>query len=168
MFLCHIFTQRPRTDWKIEWSNGCYFGRQQLLSNSIKNLISHGKSDLLWLKIYTSLNLLTLELSQYHKSAFFLKHASLCQKPLQLTWTHPVFVLVSQTNPSCTWALPQELRPWFCSQCLQLSSGIAFVSDCQMTCRRGSNSDSNLNSAADQLAVKVFSAQKTQNNLCGV
>ena len=60
------------------------------------------KSDLLWPKIYKSLNLLTLELSQYHKSAFFLKHASLCQKPMQLTWKHPVFVLASQTNPSCT------------------------------------------------------------------
>ena len=34
LFLCHIFTQRPMTDRKIERSNGRGFGRQQLFSLS--------------------------------------------------------------------------------------------------------------------------------------
>ena len=37
------FTQRPMTVRKIERSNGRGFGRQQLLSNSIENFISHEK-----------------------------------------------------------------------------------------------------------------------------
>ena len=36
LFLCHIFTQRPMTDRKIERSDGRCFGRQQLLANSIE------------------------------------------------------------------------------------------------------------------------------------
>ena len=43
LFLCHIFTQRPMTDRKIERSDGRCFGRQQLLANSIENFISHEK-----------------------------------------------------------------------------------------------------------------------------
>ena len=42
-----------------------------------------------------------------------------------------------------------------CSQIIQLSSGIAFGSDCQMT-GRGSNLESNLNSAAWPTDYKGF------------
>ena len=35
LFLCHIFTQRPMNDRKIERSEGRGFGRQQLLADSI-------------------------------------------------------------------------------------------------------------------------------------
>ena len=54
-----------------------------------------------------------------------------------------------QSNPpKLCWSLaPQELGHWFCSQNLRLSSRIAFGSDFQMT-GKGSNLDSNLNSAA--------------------
>ena len=46
LFPCHIFTQRPMTDRKIEWSNGRCFG-WQCLANSIEIFISHEKkSDL--------------------------------------------------------------------------------------------------------------------------
>ena len=50
-------------------------------------------------------------------------------------WLHVYrkIVLAPQTRPSCAIALPQELRHWFCSQNLRLSSGIAFRSDCQTT-----------------------------------
>ena len=52
-----------------------------------------------------------------------------------------------------------------------MPSRIAYGSDCQMTCR-GSNLDSNLNSAAavppDHLVVKILSAPIPQINLCGV
>ena len=34
LFLCHIFTQRPMTDRKIERSDGRALGRQQLLADS--------------------------------------------------------------------------------------------------------------------------------------
>ena len=36
LFLCHLFTQRPMNDRKIERSNGHCFGRQQLFANSIQ------------------------------------------------------------------------------------------------------------------------------------
>ena len=58
-----------------------------------------------------------------------------------------MFVFTSPTCPCCASALPQELSHGFCNQTLQLSSRIAYGSDCQMTCR-GLNLDSNLNSAA--------------------
>ena len=53
LFLCHIFTQWPMTDRKIERSNGRGFGWQQLLANSIEIFISHEKkSDLSRPEIY--------------------------------------------------------------------------------------------------------------------
>ena len=56
LFLCHFFTQRPMTDRKIERSDGCCFGRQQLLANSTEIFISHEKkSDSLWPEIYKAL-----------------------------------------------------------------------------------------------------------------
>ena len=56
LFLCHIFTQRPLTDRKIERSNGRCFGLQQLLANSIELFISHIKKfDLLLPEIYKEL-----------------------------------------------------------------------------------------------------------------
>ena len=70
LFLCHIFTQRPMNDRKIERSDGRGFGRQQLLANSIEIFISHEKKK--WLVAARNLQsiktLLTLELSQYCKS----------------------------------------------------------------------------------------------------
>ena len=45
LFLCHISTQRPITDRKIERSYGRCFARQQLLANSIQNFISHEKKN---------------------------------------------------------------------------------------------------------------------------
>ena len=36
LFLCHILTQRPLNDRKIERSDGRGLGRQQLLANSIE------------------------------------------------------------------------------------------------------------------------------------
>ena len=66
LFLCHIFTQRPMTDRKIERSDGRCFGRQQLLANSIEFFISHEKKVTRQCPKFTTL--LTLELSQYCKS----------------------------------------------------------------------------------------------------
>ena len=43
LILCHISTQRPMNNRKMERSYGRYFGRQQLLANSIENFISHEK-----------------------------------------------------------------------------------------------------------------------------
>ena len=39
LFLCHIFTQRPIADRKMERSDGRYFVLQQPLANSIENFI---------------------------------------------------------------------------------------------------------------------------------
>ena len=68
--LCHIFTQRPVTDRKIERSYGRCFGRQQLLAKSIKNFISYEKQKLL-VAARNSQSIetfLTFELSQFCKS----------------------------------------------------------------------------------------------------
>ena len=43
LFQCHILTQRPKADRKIERSDGCCFGWQQLLANSIEIFISMKK-----------------------------------------------------------------------------------------------------------------------------
>ena len=43
LFLCHIFTERPMTDRKIKQRNGCCFGLQQPVADSIENFISHEK-----------------------------------------------------------------------------------------------------------------------------
>ena len=72
LFLCHIFTQRRMNDRKIEWSNGCCFGLQQLLANSIEDFKFHFTWKKRWLvmarKLQSIKTLLTLEMSQYHKS----------------------------------------------------------------------------------------------------
>ena len=111
---------------------------------------------------------LTLKLSQYHKSGFYLKQACHCQQLLMSTQKHPVFVPalpISRVQPKSAGNLPQELGHWFCSQ-KWLSSGIALESGCQMTCR-GSNLDSNLNPAAWPKGCKL-PAPESQNSLCVV
>ena len=70
LFLCHMFTQRPMNDCKIEWSDGRCFGWQQRLANSIENFISHEKrGDIVAAWYLQSIKtFLTVELSQYSKS----------------------------------------------------------------------------------------------------
>ena len=78
-----------------------------------------------------------------------------------------MLVLACPTRLSCAGAQPQEPGYRLCSQNLRLSSRIFFGSDCQLT-GRGSNLDSNLNLPPGQRDVKVLSAPKSVNNLCGV
>ena len=57
------------TDWNLELSYGSCFGQQQLLADSIENLISHEKKTLVKAGNLQNIKIfLTLELSQYHKS----------------------------------------------------------------------------------------------------
>ena len=46
LFLCHIFTQRPMNDRKIERSDGRCFGRQQLPADSNGHSICNEKKNL--------------------------------------------------------------------------------------------------------------------------
>ena len=110
-----------------------------------------------------------LTLSQYCKSGSTFHQASLLRPAATATDSETPCVRTrpvesGSTRPSCAEARPKELCHWISSQKLRLSSGIAFGSDCQMTCR-GSNLDSNLNSAAAvppaQRVVQVLSAHKT-------
>ena len=58
------------TDQKIERSDGCGFGQQQVLANSIENFIQHDKKVLAAARNLQSIKtLLSLELSQRRKSA---------------------------------------------------------------------------------------------------
>ena len=70
LFLCHIFTQKPFNDRKIERSYGRCAGRQQLLANSIENFSSHEEKKVTHCcpKFTNHKTFLTLELSQYCKS----------------------------------------------------------------------------------------------------
>ena len=53
LFLCHIFTQRPMNDCKIEQSDGRCSGWQQLFANSMENFISHEKNHCRHCQIFT-------------------------------------------------------------------------------------------------------------------
>ena len=56
LFLCHIFAQRRMNDRKIEQSNGCCLGWQQLLAYSMEiSFHMKKKSDLSLPKIYKAL-----------------------------------------------------------------------------------------------------------------
>ena len=139
---CAFFTQKSMRKRKIEQGNEC-FGWQQVLTNSIVHFISHEKKiRCQWLVTAKNLQsietFLTLKLSQYSKScSTFVSSepvtARLSQQRLALTWKRPAFVIARQTRTlsdphwrrtSCAGALPQEVSHWFCSQKLQLSSGI--------------------------------------------
>ena len=157
-----LFHQRPMSDQKIERSNECCFGRQQLLAYSIKNVIWWKK----WLVTAQNLQsikpLLTLKQSQTESVILSTARprevatfSEVSQQPLLPTRKGSAFVFACQSRPSCARALPQELGHCFCSQNLWLSSGMAFGSDCQMT-DRGLNLDSNLNSAALLTSCKGF------------
>ena len=148
-------------DRKIEWSFGCCSATTSCQFH--KNVYFTWKKRDLSLPYIKLSYFLTQELCQYSKSGGMFSsskpvmassHCSLlgmasrdCSLLGNWSQKHSVFVLACPTLPSCAWALPQELGPWFCSQNLWFSSGKAFWSDCQMT-GRGSNLDStwNLNS----------------------
>ena len=63
LFLCHISNKRSMTDRKIKQSNGCCFGRQQFLTNSIEIFISHENKK--WLAAVQ--NLQSLQVCIYYK-----------------------------------------------------------------------------------------------------
>ena len=70
LFLCHMFTQGPMTDTKIEQSYGRCLGRQQLLAISMEISFRVKKQKRLVAALYLQSikTLLTLELRQYSKS----------------------------------------------------------------------------------------------------
>ena len=115
LFLCHIFTQRPMNDRKIERNDGRCFGRQQLPADSNGSSISNEK------KIcrhgrYPQRNksFLTLELSRCRKSGSTFSPsepvpATRCPQRLPPTRKRPVFVLARPTRASRAGARPQEL-----------------------------------------------------------
>ena len=157
-FLCHISTQRPMNDRKMERSDWRGFGQQQL-AQSIENFISQNshekKGDLSRPEIYKSLNLCWLlnwvsiaRVVGYFPQA---SRTSAGRGPQRLppTLKRPVFTRSSDPPKLCRSAAPRARQSWhwFCSQNLRLSSGTEFGSNCQMS-DRGSNLNSNLNSAA--------------------
>ena len=166
LFLCHIFTQWPMNDRKIERSNERGFSRKQLLANSIQNFISHEERVTRHGPIFTKhwpfwlLNLVSIA----RVVVRFPKRTYCSHQRLRPTRKRPVFVLARLTRPSCAWALPQELGHRFCSQNLRLSSGIAFESDSQKT-GRGLNLDSNLNSATWPMGYRGFICSEPQINV---
>ena len=138
------------TDWKIERSNGCCFGQQQLVANSIKKIILHENDPLAGVfaaqKLKIIKTLLTLELSQYG-STFSSSEPVAASR--DCSWLRNRVFLYSPFCPA------QEICIWFCSQNLLLFSGTAFGDDCHMT-GRGLNLDSNLNSATWPTGWKGF------------
>ena len=167
LVLCPIFTERPRNDWKHERSNEPCFVCNKFswiplkIAFHIREKSAVTAQNLQGIKAF-----LPLEASQYSKSESIFPTS----KPVEATSNCSQLGDTPCLSLSiwCARALPKELCHWFCSQNLRLSSGIAFRSDCRMICR-GSNLDSNLNSAhCDQPVVKVLSALKSLNKLCWV
>ena len=71
----------------------------------------------------------------------------------------PVFVLARPTRASRAWERPQELGCWFCPSTPLITFWNSLWRDCQMT-GKGSNLDSNLNSAAWSTSCNGFIASK--------
>ena len=146
LFLCHIFTQRPMNDRKIERSDGRGFGRQQLPADSNGHSISNEKKSVVTAQYLQSIKtFLTLELSRYRKSGS------------TFSSSEPAATAADSETP-CVCARPSDPRkqsqraaPRAWPLILPSKPSITFWNslrrDCQMTCR-GSNLDSNLNSAA--------------------
>ena len=159
LFLCHIFTQRLMTDKKIERSNGCCFGRQQLLANSIENFTFHVKRKCsLRPEMYKALKpFLTDELSQYSKSGSMFSSLEPVAAHNDCSRLRNALCLYLPVQPAqeCLRSAPS----WFCPLNLRLPSGTAFESDCQMT-GRGSNLDSNVKSASWPTSCKGFIASE--------
>ena len=159
-------------DRKIERNNGRCLGRWQNLANKrpIPSKISfHPRWPPLWKtdllvtaqKLHTIKTFLTLKLSPYRKigSAFcssepFAARSDCHRLGNVLCWCSPV--LPAQAVPE---RCPKNSAIDFAS--LRLSPGTTLGSDCQMT-GRGSNFDSNWNSAAWPTVYLL------RNNLCGV
>ena len=134
LFLCHILTQRPMTDRKIELSHGRCFGWQQLLATSIKILISHENKK--WLVSAQNLQsiktLLTLELNQYSKSSGMFSRNFSSSKPVTASsdcrWLGNAlsFVLALPNSTSRAGEWPQERGCWLCPLNFRLPCGTAF------------------------------------------
>ena len=115
LFLCHIFTQRPMADRKIERSEG---------RGIVRNKFSPIPSRISARNLQSIKTFLTLELSQYRKSgtpvARFVKRAVRGPRRLPPTRKRPVFVLVRPTRPNsagerhCRERLSEQASP--CSE----------------------------------------------------
>ena len=139
LFLCHIFTQRPMTDRKIERSDGRCFGRQQLLANSIEIFISHDNNLNKWLVAARNFQSPPAETAADSETPCVCARRSDTRKQSRRAAPR-AWPLILPSKPSITFW--NSLRR-----------------DCQMT-GRGSNLDSNLNSAAWPTSCKGFIASK--------
>ena len=159
LFLCHIFTQRPMNDWKIEQSDGRCFVPQQLLAKCIR------KSDSLQPKIYKAL-----------KPFWLLNSVSIARVvacvPQASLWQPAATAVDSETpcicaRPSSARELPQENCRWFCPLNLWLPSGTAFGEIARWPA--GAQTWTlTWTLPPDQRVVKVLSPSKPQHKLCGV
>ena len=97
----------------------------------------------------------------------FLKRAGRGPQRLPPTRKRHVFVLARPTHASRAGARPQELGHWFCPFNLWLSSGTSFgeIASWPAGARTWTQT---WTLSPDQLDVKILSAQKPQNKLCGV
>ena len=135
LFLCHIFTQRPMNDLKIERSDGRCFGRQQLVANSMEISFHMKKKSvvtaryLLSIKTFLALNWVSIArvVARFPQASQSLPAAT--AGDLETPCVCPRLFYPANLCLSAA----QELGHWFCSQILRLSSRIAFGSDCQMT-----------------------------------
>ena len=158
LFLCHIFTQRPMNDRKIERSDGRGFGRQQLPADSNGHSISNEKKSVVTAQYLQSIKtFLTLELSRYRKSGS------------TFSSSEPAATAADSETP-CVCTRPSDPRkqsrraaPRAWPLILPSKPSITFWNslrrDCQMT-GRGLNLDSNLNCAAWPTSCKGFIASE--------
>ena len=137
LFLCHIFTQRPMNDRKIERSDGRGFGRQQLPADSNGHSISNEKKSVVTAQYLQSIKtFLTLELSRYRKSGSTFSSSEPVAARSDCRRLGNASVCARQSYPRKQ-SLRAAPRAW--PLILPSKPSITFwnslQSDCQMSCR---------------------------------
>ena len=151
LFLCHIFTQIPMTDRKIERSDdGRGFGWLQYIANSIENFVSHEKK-------------------VTRRGPKFTKHHNLVDSwtesvPTSRNWSQPAATAADSETPGVC-ARPFVFGRWFCPLNPRLPFGTAFG---QAGSARTKTWTQTWTLPHDQRVVKVLYPPKSQHKLCVV
>ena len=153
LFLCHIFTQSPINDCKIERSDGRCFDRQQLLAHSMEISFPMKKNSFVTARYLQSIKtFLTVKLSQHHKTPDLTpcvctrlsNPPKLCRSAAPRAWP-----LILQSNPSIVFS--NSLWEWLPGDQHWLAGAWTWTQTWTLP--------------PDQWVVEVLSAQEPQNKI---
>ena len=108
LFLCHIFTQRPMNDHKVERSDSRCFGRQKRLAYSMEISFPLKTKTIVTARYLQSIKtFLNVELSQFRKSGSSFSSSEPAATAADSET--PCVCARPSDHPSCAGARPQEL-----------------------------------------------------------